>query len=221
MFFKTKLRLHEPFNGLSHLAGALLSCVALVALIVWSKGDNWKVTSFAIYGASLIILYMASALYHLLPVGPEMREMLRRFDQCAIYLLIAGSYTPVCLVPMRGPWGWTYLCISWSIALVGIVTQIFWPKMPIWLHIVLYSIMGWQAIFGFHALTHSLSPAAVRWLFGGGIIYTIGAVVFATERPRLWPKVFGFHELWHVFVLAGSAAHFMVMLSVLKDSPRP
>jgi hemolysin III len=210
-----RFHLKEPFSGLSHLAGAFLGVAILIALVVLSKGNAWMVTSFAIYGACLIILYTASALYHLLPVGPAATERLRKFDQCAIYLLIAGSYTPVCLIKLRGPWGWSLLSVVWSIALAGILTQLIWRATPVALHVTLYLIMGWLVAVAIHPILHGLGTPAVAWLACGGLFYTIGSVVFATERPRLWPGIFGFHDLWHVFVIAGTAAHFMMMLCIL------
>lgn len=213
---RRRFRMKEPFSGLSHLLGAVFGVVALVVLLVYSGGNGWKITSFAIYGASLIILYTASALYHLLPAHPDTVERLRKFDQCAIYLLIAGTYTPMCLIHLRGGWGWSLFGVVWGIALAGILTQVLWKKMPVWLHVVLYLIMGWAAIIGIGPISQSIGAAALRWLLCGGVIYTVGGVVFATERPRLWPEFFGFHDLWHVFVLAGTAAHFMMMIYLMK-----
>ncbi|HET6387545.1 MAG TPA: hemolysin III family protein [Armatimonadota bacterium] len=213
----SRFRLREPFSGISHLIGAALSIAAMIALIIQSHGNDWKITSFAIYGGSLILLYLASSLYHLLPARPEIVEKLRRFDQCAIFFLIAGCYTPVCLLKLRGPWGWTLLSIVWAIALGGTITQAVWAKMPCWLNVVLYIIMGWMVVIAFGPITHHLAVQSLEWLLCGGIIYSVGAVVFAVERPRLWPGVFGFHDLWHVFVLAGSAAHFMMMLTLVRS----
>ncbi|MCA1596842.1 MAG: hemolysin III family protein [Chloroflexi bacterium] len=208
-------RLREPFSGLSHMAGIFLGIAALVTLLILSKGDPWKVTGFAIYGASVIILYLASTLYHSIPCSPAAVERLRRFDQCAIFIMIAGSYTPVCLIKMRGPWGWSMLAVAWGIAAGGIIVQTVWSRMPCWLNVVLYILMGWTALIGIGPMSRAIGPVGLFWLVLGGVIYSCGIVVFATERPRLWPGVFGFHDLWHLFVLAGSAAHFMLMISIL------
>ena len=209
-----KLRVREPFSAFSHLVGALLSCVALAALVIWSHGDRLKITSFAIYGTSMIVLYIASSIYHTMHVSPVALERLRRFDQCAIFLLIAGSFTPVC-VKLHDPLGWTILSIVWTIALAGIAIQVAWSKMPCWLSVVLYFVISSVSVVGIGPIAHVIGMRCVMWLFAGGIIYTSGAVVFATERPRLWPGVFGFHDLWHVFVLAATAAHFMMMTTLL------
>ncbi|MCC2669220.1 MAG: channel protein hemolysin family [Armatimonadetes bacterium] len=212
-------RVREPFNGLSHMAGVLLSIAGLLFLIAVSIGKPWHLTSFAIYGASLVILYLASTLYHSLPVTPRRVEQLLVFDQVAIYLLIAGTYTPLCLVPLRGPWGWSLLSVVWTIALVGIVLRIAWRKSPEWVPVVLYLVMGWLCTVALKPLGAALPDGAMGWLFAGGIVYTIGAGVFATQRPRLWPGKFSSHELWHLFVLGGSACHFVLMIGFVARMP--
>ena len=206
-----RLRLREPFSGLSHLVGAGLSVAGLVVLLVWSAGEPWRVTAFSIYGASLILLYLASAVYHLLPASPERVKQLLVWDQVAIYLLIAGTYTPLCLVSLRGPWGWSLFGVVWGIAVVGMALRIGWQKAPWWLCFALYLVMGWISLVAVGPLVRLLPPAGLAWLVLGGVVYSVGAVVFATERPRLWPGRFGAHELWHLFVLGGSACHFVLM----------
>jgi len=209
------IRLREPFSGLSHLGGALLSIAGLVLLLILSWGKPWHLTSFSIYGASLITLFMASALYHLLPVAPERVKKLLVFDQVAIYLLIAGTYTPICLVALRGIVGWSLLATVWTIALAGIAMRIWWRSAPSWLCVALYVIMGWMCVGALTSLVQALPQGALTWLVVGGVLYSVGAVVFASQRPRLWPGKFGSHDLWHVFVLAGSASHFVVMACYL------
>jgi hemolysin III len=211
--------LREPFSGLSHLVGAGLAIAALTWLLVVSRGDAWKLTSFAIYGASMITLYAASALYHLIPAGPVWSERLRKMDHGGIFLLIAGCYTPLCLIPMRDAWGWSLFGVVWGIALLGILGLILWRNMPIWLDFVLYLLMGWVAIVGIGHIAHAVGPVGVAWLVTGGITYTVGAVVYASGRPRLWPGVFSSHDLWHIFVLGGSAAHFVLMLRLASLPP--
>lgn len=212
---RRRIQMREPFSGLSHLGGAALGAVGLVVLVSLAWGKPWHVSGFAVYGATLVLLYMASALYHLLPVSPVQQERLRIFDHVGIYLLIAGTYTPVCLVPLRGAWGWSLLGAVWGLALLGSVVEIAWRSAPRWLGLVLYLVMGWLAAAAFGPLTKALPAAAVGWLVAGGIVYSVGAVVYAIERPRLWPGRFGSHDLWHVFVLGGSACHFVMMLFVL------
>lgn len=207
-----RCRVREPFNGLSHLLGALLSLAGLLFLVAVSLGKPWHLAGFLIYGSSLILLYVASTLFHSLRVSQRRVEQLLVFDQVAIYFLIAGTYTPLCLVPLRGPWGWTTLAVVWGIAAVGAALRIAWRAQPEWLPVALYLIMGWLAVVVLKPLSHAVPPHAITWLFAGGLVYTIGAVIFASQRPRLWPGVFSSHELWHLFVLGGSACHFMVML---------
>lgn len=209
---RSRFHMREPFSGLSHLAGAAMSLAGLVLLLALSGGDPWRTTSFGIYGASLVILYSASATYHLWSADEETLERLRKFDHVGIFLLIAGSYTPVCLVPLRDVWGWSLLGVVWGIAVLGILAVLFWRGMPIWFDLVLYIVMGWVAILGIGHIAHAIGSAGVWWLISGGVFYTVGAVVYASKRPRLWPNTFGSHDLWHIFVLAGSACHFMMML---------
>lgn len=209
----------EPFCGYSHLFGAVLSTIGLIALVTLSRGKPWHLTSFAIYGGSLILLYMASTLYHSLRVSPTGQEKLRSFDQVAIYILIAGTYTPICLVSLRGPWGWSLLGVVWGIALVGSIARITWKAKPEWLTISAYFAMGWVCVVAMRPLATALTSVGIGWLFFGGFFYTIGAIILASDRPRLWPGRFGSHDLWHVCVLGGSACHFMVMFQVVALTP--
>jgi hemolysin III len=215
----TRLKLREPFSGLSHLAGAVLGIVALGVLVSLARGKPWHFSAFTIYGATLILLYLASALYHSLPVSERHVAWLRILDHVGIYLLIAGTYTPICLVALRGAWGWSLLGVVWGLALLGSLCAILWRTSQSWLGMGLYVLMGWLAIIAPRPLLESLTTAGFAWLLAGGIIYTLGAVLLAIDRPRLWPGVFGTHDLWHLFVLAGSACHFMVMLRFVVPIP--
>ena len=214
-----RLQFRDPFSGLSHLSGALLSGVGLVVLLYLSHGKPWHVTGFTIYGSTLIALYLASGVYHLYSGSERAIARLHMLDQVGIYLLIAGSYTPLCLVNLRGPWGWSLFGVVWALALTGICLRIWWRQKPQWLCLLLYLIMGWLVVVAISPLMRELSPAGLSWLAAGGLVYTVGAVIFALERPRLWPGVFGAHDLWHVMVLGGSACHFVVM--ALFVAPRP
>ncbi len=203
----------EPFCGLSHLFGAALSVAGLVVLLIVTSGRPWHVkTAVAIYGASLVLLYLASTLCHSVHCSTETEKQLDRFDHAAIFLLIAGTYTPLCLVPLRGPWGWTILAIEWGLAVVGIVLVTRGKVRRQWPRVAIYIAMGWVAIIAVVPIVEVLPAAAVAWMIAGGVIYTLGAIVYATNRPRLWPGKFGAHDLWHVFVLAGSACHFVMIL---------
>jgi hemolysin III len=214
-----RLKLREPFCGFSHLTGAALGIVALIVLVSLARGKPWHLSAFAIYGATLILLYLASALYHSLPVSERHIARLRILDHVGIYLLIAGTYTPICLVALRGAWGWSLFGVVWGLALLGSLCAILWRTSECWLGMGLYALMGWLAMIAPRPLMETLTGAGFAWLLAGGIIYTVGAVILAIDRPRLWPGVFGAHDLWHLFVLAGSACHFVVMLRFVAPLP--
>jgi hemolysin III len=213
------VKLREPFSGLSHLCGALLGIVALVVLVSLARGKPWHLSAFAIYGATLIVLYTASTLYHSLPVSERGVERLRMVDRIGIYLLIAGTYTPLCLVPLRGAWGWSLLGVVWGLALFGSICEVTWRSAPSWLGVGLYVVMGWLAVIAFGPLTRTLTGAGLNWLVAGGVVYSVGTVIYATERPRLWQPIFGSHDLWHLFVLGGSACHFVMMFRFVAPLP--
>ncbi|RJX21652.1 MAG: hemolysin III family protein [Desulforudis sp.] len=208
------LKLKDPVSGLTHLAGALLSVVALVLLVCLAVriGTAWHVVAFAIFGASLILLYTASSLYHLLPLSERGNRVLRRLDHIMIFLLIAGTYTPVCLIPLRGGWGWSLLVSVWTLALAGVVLKLFWLQAPRWLSTGIYLFMGWLIVVAFWPLIQTVPPGGVIWMAVGGLFYTVGAVIYGLKRPNLIPGVFGFHEIFHLFVIAGSFSHFWMML---------
>jgi hemolysin III len=203
----------EPFSGISHGAGALLSIVAAIVLLLRAYGRPLYAVSFGIYSVSLIGLYTASTLYHSLDVRLEIRKILRKCDYIGIFLLIAGSYTPICLLPLRHSLGPKLLTVEYLIAGVGIAT-VLRRRGPHWVHVALYLLMGWLAAFAMPSMFHLLTRPEFVWIMAGGAAYTIGAVVYATQWPNLWPGKFGSHDLWHVFVLGGSACHFICMVLI-------
>jgi len=207
----------DPVSGLTHLFGMLVSVLALVVLVreAASQATVWHVVSFAIFGASLILLYAASSLYHLLPVSPRVVTLLRKVDHMMIFVLIAGTYTPVCLVPLRGPWGWSLLSAIWIIAVAGMVMKLFWLQAPRWLSTGIYLLMGWLILVAIFPLTHSLPMDGFAWMAAGGILYTLGAVIYGVKWPRFNLRWFGFHEIFHLFVLGGSFAHFWLMFKYI------
>ncbi len=207
--------IREPFCGLSHGLGAALSVAALVALLILADGKLWQTVSFAVFGVSLIVLYTASTLYHSLWVKPKQILALMRFDHVAIFLLIAGTYAPVCLVGLRGAWGWSLFGVEYGLALIGIVCSLVWKGFPDWVRIAIYVVMGWLIMIAIVPAARVLGPVGIAWLFAGGAAYSVGTVVFATDKPHLWPGKFSAHDLWHIFVLAGSACHFVLMAVVL------
>lgn len=202
----------HPFSGLSHLLGAALALAGMVFLLVQVWGRPWHVAAFAVYGATLVFLYMASALYHLLKVPPRQEDRLYGLDRAAIYTLIAGTYTPICLLVLPAAWGWSLLGVVWGLAVLGIVVDIIARrKTPDWLQAVLYLVTGWLAVVALGPLVRHLTLAALLWLGAGCLIYSLGAVICVTNRPRLLPGLFGAHDLWHVLVMAGSVCHFILM----------
>ena len=207
--------LREPVNSLTHLVGVLLSLGGLVALLALSKGEFWRTVSFGIYGVSLVTLYTASTLLHSLKVGPGLERRLRIFDHAAIFGLIAGTYTPITLVTLRPDytlWAWTLFGIAWTLALSGVAFKIIWIGAPRWLSTALYLLMGWLSVVAAVPIVRALPTGGLVWLAAGGLCYSVGAVVYGLKKPDFYPRVFGYHELWHLFVLAGSFCHFMMML---------
>lgn len=206
-------KLKEPINGLTHLIGALFSIAGLVLLVYFAaiKGTVWHVVSFSIFGASLILLYTSSTLYHWLPLSERGTKIFRRIDHIMIFILIAGTYTPVCLVSLRGGWGWSLFGVVWGIAVAGIVLKMFWLQAPRWLYILVYVFMGWLAIIALLPLIRSIPLDGLGWLLIGGIFYSVGALIYGLKRPNIIPGWFGFHEIFHILTMAGSFSHFWLM----------
>ena len=205
------MRIREPVNAGTHLLGLLLAAAGTVALLRLAHGSS-QVIAFGVYGASLILLYAASTLYHSLLLPEPRLRALRTLDHIAIYFLIAGTYTPVALVILRGPWGWALLAAAWTVAAAGIPFKIWFLDAPVWLSTAIYLGMGYMALLALAPLAAVVSMSGLAWLAGGGMAYTAGAVIFARQRPDPFPGIFGHHEIWHVLVLVGSACHFAFML---------
>lgn len=209
-----KKSLREPINGLTHLVAGLLAFVGLVLLLTPAidMGRVDQVVAFGIFGSSLITLYIVSALYHLLPLSPLGIARLRRVDHMMIFVLIAGCYTPVCLLVLEGSWRWGLLALVWGLALCGVLLKLLWMGGPRWLSAVFYLGMGWLIVVTVPALSRTLGLEGIAWCVAGGLVYSVGALIYVLKRPNLIRGVIGFHELWHLFVIAGSACHFWVML---------
>ncbi len=205
------MRIREPVNALSHLVGLVLAIVGTVVLLRMAHGPAERI-AFSVYGASLILLYGASTVYHALPLPAHRLRPLRTLDHVAIYFLIAGTYTPVAMVTLHGPWGWTLLGTAWAIAVAGIPFKIWFLDAPTWLSTGLYLGMGYMALAAAAPLAARVSPGGLAWLVAGGIAYTAGAIIFARERPDPFPGILGHHEIWHLLVLVGSGCHFGFML---------
>ena len=195
----------EIFNSLTCGAGLCLSVAASAVLIVKASlsGDPRSVVSFSIYGASIILLFLCSTLYHSI-ASKKAKEVLKICDHCTIYVLIAGTYTPLALVTLRGPWGWSLLGIVWGLTFLGIVFKIFFVSRFSLLSVAIYLLMGWLAVFVLGPLLRRLAPAGIGWLLAGGIFYSVGTLFYA------WKKLY-FHAIWHLFVLAGCACHYFAV----------
>lgn len=201
----------EIFNSITHGIGALLSIAALVILIVFSvaRGDVWHVTSFTIYGSSLVLLYLASTLYHSF-TKEKIKNLFARFDHAAIFLLIAGTYTPFLLTSMRGVVGWTMFGIIWGTALTGVVIRSIYLNRFKKFMVALYLVMGWMFVFAAKTMFSHLSGFTIVLLFLGGISYSVGVFFYSNQKLKFS------HGIWHLFVLAGSAFHFFAVLNTLN-----
>lgn len=208
-------RIKEPVSCLTHLGGAVAALACTVALIYMAipRGASY-IISFAVFGVALVSLYVSSALYHMLRVPKRASRILQRIDHTMIFSLIAGTYTPACLIPLRGAWGWVMLSVVWIIAAAGLVMKLFWLTAPRLLSTAVYLAMGWLAVIAIVPLFRALPVSAFVLLLLGGVSYTAGAVIYAARRPRLFPPYFSFHEVFHIFVLLGSAFHVLFMFSI-------
>lgn len=198
----------ERFNGYTHLAGAVLALAGAAALVVLAamKADPWRIVSFSVYGTTLFLLYLTSTLYH--STRGRAKSVLRKLDYCSIYLLIAGTYTPFALVTLNGPWGWTLFGAVWALAVVGIVQEWWLARGARVASLAIYVLMGWLAIVAVAPLFHALSWSGMAWVVGGGLLYTGGIAFYLFDE-----RVRHFHGIWHLFVIGGSAAHYVAIVA--------
>ncbi|MED3553739.1 PAQR family membrane homeostasis protein TrhA [Cytobacillus praedii] len=204
--------IREPINGLTHLAGAILSFIGLLAMVIKASlttASTLAITAVIIFGISMILLYSASATYHMVIAKDKVIAFLRRLDHSMIFILIAGSYTPFCLISLNGITGWLLFGIVTGVAISGILFKMIWFNCPRWLSTALYIAMGWIIIFAFSPLSESLSFQGLFLLIFGGVLYTIGGAIYAIKPKFLEFKHFGFHEIFHIFIMLGSLAHFL------------
>lgn len=209
------LRLRDPMSGFLHFVAALLSVAALVLLIAraTAQGTAWHVVSYAVFGAGMVLLYSASTLCHWFQDPDKPSRALERFDHAMIFVLIAATYTPICLVPLRGPWGFSLFGVVWGLAVLGIGLSLSRRMIPAWANAVVYIAMGWVFLVAVVPVVRSLPAPALTWMFIGGGAYTLGGVLFALRRPRLVKDVFSHHELFHILCMVGSFAFFWVMFA--------
>jgi hemolysin III len=214
-------KLRDPVSGLMHLAAAALALIGLIFLLFLGRDSLVKNISLLIYGLSLVAMLSASAVYHLVRARPDIELFLRKIDHSAIYLLIAGTYTPVCMFFFDGFFRWGLLAIIWGMALIGIVVKLFVIKAPRWATAGIYLVMGWLAVFGVKEMLAVMPAGALVWLLLGGIFYSVGAVIYITRKMDFFPGVFGFHEVWHIFVVLGCLSHFILIARYIAAASGP
>lgn len=208
-------RFREPVNGFTHLGGVVFGVMGLTLLVILTRDEPGKMLSMIVYGMSLILLYSASTAYHLIKASDRVTQWLRRFDHAAIYLLIAGTYTPIAYHYLAGTWRWGMLGVVWLMAVVGVVHKLFFlggkGRGKNYLSTLLYVGMGWMAVLLAPKILERIPPGAILLIVLGGLTYTGGAIIYALEKPN-FHRNFGHHEIWHLFVLGASAFHFMAIL---------
>lgn len=205
-------------NGFTHFIGIILSIVATLLLIIKSNDSQSLigVISISVFGISMILLFTASTLYHWLKLSEEGIKKLRKADHIMIFIYIAATYTPICIIVLKGYIGWLLLIAVWLVAIFGVIIKLFWMNAPRWLSTLIYVLMGWLAVVVIYPLFSSLEIDALLWLFTGGLFYTVGAIIYALKKPDPFPGILGFHEIFHLFVLAGSFSHYWLMYKYIS-----
>lgn len=209
----------DPGSAITHFIGMLMAVLAGVPLLMKAAHEPTEIYLFSamVYLVSMILLYAASTMYHTFDISEKVNRRLKKFDHMMISVLIAGTYTPICLLVLDKPMGYFLLATVWSFAILGIVIKAFWIHCPKWFSSILYIAMGWTCVLAFTQILNALSPTGFAWLLAGGIIYTIGGVIYALKLPifNLKHKHFGSHEIFHLFVMGGSICHFVVMYAFI------
>lgn len=207
-------KFREPVSGLTHLFGVFISAVGLLVLLNISLALNntRDMAVSCVFGISLILLYSASSIYHLTMASEKVIKILRRVDHSMIYVLIAGSYTPVCLITLKGKIGYSIFAMIWALTILGILIKNFWFNAPRWLSTAFYIVMGWLVVVAIYPMSKVMPAAGIMWLILGGVSYTVGGLIYAFKYPKINNKYFGFHEIFHIFVLMGSFCHYWFVL---------
>lgn len=213
-------KLKDPGSAITHFLG-MVGAVAVAAPLLIKAKDHTHIIAMAVFICSMFLLYSASTTYHTFNISESVNTVLKKIDHMMIFILIAGSYTPVCLIVLHGKIGYIMLAAVWGIALVGILIKSVWVFCPKWFSSILYISMGWVCVFAFPAILDALSPAAFGWLLGGGILYTVGGIIYALKLPIFNEnhKFINSHVIFHIFVLAGSACHFIFMYQYVVNMP--
>ena len=214
-----KKHIKDPGSAITHFIGMLMAIFAAVPLLIKAAHEPSRryIISITVYAISLILLYAASTTYHTFDRSERINTILKKIDHMMISVLIAGSYTPICLLVLKGRTGIILLSIVWGIAVIEMLIKAFWVFCPKWVSSVLYIGMGWTCVLAFTQILNALSPAAFGWLLAGGIIYTVGGIIYALKLPffNTRHKNFGSHEIFHLFVMGGSACHFILMYAFI------
>ena len=207
----------RPYSALTHGIGALLAAAATGVLVALSAlaGGARQIVGYSVYGATLIGLYTASTLYHCIPAKAGGRRALRTVDHIMIYMLIAGTYTPLCLLPLKGAWGWSVFGVIWGLAVAGSLVKLFWLNAPRWVSAAAYIGMGWMIVVAIYPMIQTMSGRGLMWLGLGGVFYTAGGVLYARKWPGRDRRFFGFHEVFHIFIMLGSVCHYAMMVNIL------
>jgi len=217
------IKIKDPGSAITHFIGMMMAVFASTPLLIRAANnpDNIHLISLGIFICSMILLYAASTIYHTLNLSEGFNRILRKIDHMMIFILIAGTYTPVCMIALGKGIGYALCALVWGIALAGILIKAFWITCPKWFSSILYIAMGWVCVLAFTQILNALSPAAFGWLLAGGIIYTIGGIIYALKLPLFNSRHrnFGSHEIFHLFVMGGSICHFIVMYVFIAPMP--
>jgi hemolysin III len=218
-----KIKPKDPGSAITHFIGMLMAIFSATPLLIRAakQPDPVHLVSLAIFIISMIILYSASTIYHTFNLSDHANKILKKFDHMAIFVMIAGSYTPICLIVLKGKLGFSMFLLIWGMAIAGMIVKMFWIYCPKWVSSVIYIAMGWTCVLAFTQILNSLPKAGFFWLFAGGIIYTVGGVIYALKLPlfNTKHKYFGSHEIFHLFVMGGSICHFILMYQFISIFP--
>jgi hemolysin III len=205
-------KMHHPVRGFLHGTAAIASFAGLIVLIVRTSSDLLRMFTMIVFAGSMVALFTTSSLYHSVPWKERWKKRMQRFDHSMIFLLVAGTYTPIAFNVLSSAWKWITLGVVWGIAVFGILQKMFFPKVKNWLSITLYMVMGWFAVIPVRELFDRLPLEAMVLLIVGGACYSLGMILLVTKRPQLFPRVFSYHEVFHVLVISGALLHFLMIL---------
>jgi hemolysin III len=213
-----RLKTQELFNFYSHLAGVIAAVVGTIYLIKIASYSAPMLITALVYGLSMVFLFSASSLYHIFKKEENELSLWRKIDRLAIFFMIAGTYTPISYFCMEGDWRWGMIVIQWSLVGFGVISQLFFPRAPRMLYAAIYVTMGWATLFPMKQVLANMSSLQEVLLFTGGVAFTIGGLIYAIKKPRLFPGVFSFHELFHVMVLIGGVLHYIMIYRVYFET---